>query len=362
MSKVKTGLFGHLFKTYSETDTIGRKNESTFGLPSCYCATCDPIETVGKVYNGLCYFITLDDEFLLSYTYMEQHQVIKSSYSPPLIKSPEERLLLIAIANELYASKQDLIIDPLSIVFFNGSHDENSQYKFPVLTISDGRYWIDSVDGLAPMIGVLMARPGFFTVKPPFVPPVYTPCTFESNAAQYQEDWCMEITNASECQLFNISSLNDMITVYNYTVSKYQARIPKLADSSTSFKIGSISQELSSKFNELAMYPNTKTNENSCLYLDLHGKQILYDECSRSTSKVCMIQENPNIDEEQHDELIDDALSATLSKIANGANEGSGRIWPRYDNSTPSTFGLPDCFCSDCTPGFSAGKKTSLWK
>ena len=357
IAKGKVDVFSRLLNTFSKSDTHGWKNESSFGLPSCYCATCDPRQTIGKVYNGLCYFVTLDDEFLLRYTYMEQHQVIKSSYSPPLLQSPQEELLLIAIANELYASKRDLIIDPLRIVYYNGSHNESHKYQFPTLTINDGRYWIDKDDGMSPTIGVLMARPGFFTVIPPFVPPVSKQCTFDINAAQYQDNWCIKISNESKCQIFNVTSLNDMMTVYNYTVSRYQSHIPKRTEGSASYQIGKMTQQLSSKFDELAMYWNTETNDNSCLFLDLNGKQILYDRCSRSPLKICMIDENPVADDDLPDAVIavEKVLDA-VDDVTNSSQNNSKELWPKYDNSEPSSFGLPNCYCSDCDTSSSVGK------
>lgn len=345
---------------------------SSYGLPSCYCSTCDPNRTVGKLYNGLCYFITLEEDFYLSYAYMGKHQVVKSYYHPPLLQSTNERLLLIQMANELYASKRTQIFDPLKIIYYDDGQSNYNTFKHPVLVIGDGRFGIKYDNGMLPGIGLLTATSGFYTKKHPFVQPKIQTCSFDNQAAQYQRDSCVKVSNDSECDLFSISSTFDMDAVYNYTVSEYQKNTVELAEYKTYYRIAHVNEKLTSKFKKLAIYPNTKTNESQCLFLDVQGKRILYDNCSLSSLRICKYpssiedesSEFRNVSENLFVHILRNVSTLILNNTLNGNFRFDENInlneelssWPKVDETKISSPGLRSCYCADCDSFTSAGK------
>ena len=248
--------------------------EPLFGLQNCYCNTCDPEKTVGKLFGGKCYFFSAKSEFRFN-TITQNLSVEDLPYSvfADRYDSREDIAEQIVVETVLRKIKRSVKI---ALKMVNGS-----EISVGCLKVSHEKFAVVQCTRL--MQTILVATAGNFTLRPIDVTSPYPECQFDQKAVKSSTDdkKCYKILNTSNCQLADIRDVGDLQNLQQYIANRSRSDPPTRK---RNYRIKSADEKLEINRHFLIFSRvNTLRGEDMCMYINPYVKTIMYESCQKST-------------------------------------------------------------------------------
>jgi hypothetical protein len=266
------------------------QNVSSYGLQNCYCNDCDPSKTIGKIFDGACYFLTSEKQFEVGHKYSSTVKIVVNSshYSEYDVvshdtESTHVKTVFNQVSNEFVLKNIERSIKVA--VFFK--QDSSAQcvhiFKRKYLPIS-----CESSN-----MALLRAYKGEFVNVEPFVPPAYKKCSFNNNGAASisSPKTCFLVKEDGLCTPASLQSESDLNNVFDYLIAKTQVGTSvSMMSKNLMFKIETLNDTLD--VNDYALvFSRVQLDDNTtCLYIDVGAKAIWNNRCTTNQT-LCQIQE-----------------------------------------------------------------------
>jgi hypothetical protein len=265
------------------------QNVSSYGLQNCYCNNCDPSKSIGKIYNGSCYFISIEQQLKVKYKFSTPVNVSKTvnstdynAYDVVILgnKSEDLRTVFHQVSKELILKNIDSSIK--LAVFFSKDYAPQCFRLFRRKHLSERCDWTN--------IALLKADRGEFVTVSPFKPRLYKKCSFDENAAASitSPKTCFVVKKDGQC-LPAVLQTEDFQNAFDYLISRTHDTTENAISQNLMFKIDSLNETL--EINEYAIVFSRVHVEgnNTCLYIDVNEKLISYEHCTTKKT-LCQIR------------------------------------------------------------------------
>lgn len=327
-------------ESITSISSIADENVSTYGLPSCYCNACDPTRTVGKIYNNVCYFLTLNESFKIVARQANKTRPVMNDYRPAIVKSLALTKIFSQVSNEMKLKHFEgqflkvvfFLEKPANITMLLPSTSDNiskfeDQTSCLKLVLSEDKRHMGR-DCKREHIVFLTATN--FISLPPFEVPSPKACSFETNAVAYvSKNQCLKVKEMNEdCAYTYITDRLEFQAVHNYLMNLTQEQSLNITVGKY-LRFHGIDQGVVSTNHMYSIYKDGRSG-NNCIFFDVERKQIVFDQCERSHKNLCTISNN--IIPGKTDLELDDNVLNT------------------------STYGLRNCYCKTCNQTLTVGK------
>lgn len=251
----------------------------TYGLPSCRCNKCDINFTVGKLYNNVCYFASIESTMRSDTRDGSKSDLIMDEYKKVIISNEIEGRIFQQICKDLLHIQGErhisLYIDGQSMSKYINPPPIGKPQRCLRYNVMENT--VQSVCDKSNIV-FLATKPGEYKSCPPFIPFEYNTCLFKNfSAATSKTDTCFEATEGSCNVLANVQNKQDLHNLRQYLINRYHANATEVGVYKLYFKVNTI----------YSIPPETK--ERKCIYIDIQGKREVIERCDIETWKVCEI-------------------------------------------------------------------------
>ena len=333
--------------TIKKTDAV-----STYGLQSCYCITCDPDKTVGKIFNKECYFVTTDADVSSD---IMKYSNRTGRYSPFILRTMLDTILYSQVINEFntkfYETEIGVHVD-------SESNERMFRKKFSQLTCLILHTATNTISKTCqhtlPETIFLKASLSHYRPLAPFQLPKYEPCSFDSQAVKLVgEKKCIKALDYDNtCNLASVYKRN-FENVHKYLLHLSNQTHLTFGDTSLHmFKASRLG--VNPRKDQYARIKHHKTNNTrlpKCVYLDLMRKEIVHTTtCDFASRNLCIVTEDGKSKREGQAGIATYKVNSDPnSKIRTTDVEN------KFQNLS-SNSGLLNCICDSCDPSTSIGK------
>lgn len=303
---IRNQIETHFIDLKEQEQGIKRTNaSSTYGLQNCYCVTCDPEKTVGKIYNKECYFITTN----LNVSKGAQN-LNGTRYLPAILDSKLATNVLRHVLNEFSTKSNKHEIGLYTYKNKKTVHCIIFDTRINLQTRTCNHVVLDTL--------YLKAKKENFITLRPFQIPDFPPCSFDKKAVAMvrEKHKCIKAVKGPSCELSHVTQRN-FDNVHNYLLNiTHPMNETYGTENQTVFKVATIKGNLMNKYAGI-FYDGVSRKKAKCAYINLMTKEIMYSAvCDRPSTNLCMIS--------KHVELN-------------------------------SNSGLTNCICKECNPKRSVG-------
>ncbi|KAH3707283.1 hypothetical protein DPMN_066684 [Dreissena polymorpha] len=263
---------------------------SSYGLQNCYCNVCDPTKSIGKIYDGSCYFISIEQQFKVGNQFSTHVNVRKTvnstdynAYDVVIFgqKNIHLKTVFTQVSNEFILNN---IQGSIKIALFNNK-DRPAQcvhlFKRKYLGIS-----CETAN-----VALLKADRGEFVTVSPFNPRAYKTCSFDENAAASitSPKTCFVVNEDGQCLPAVLQTEEEFQNAFDYLINRTHDPKVNAISQNLMFKIDSLNETL--ELNDYAIvYSRVSYDENNtCLYIDVNEKSISYEDCTTKRT-LCQIR------------------------------------------------------------------------
>ena len=321
--------------------TTAEENVSTHGLQSCYCAKCEPGETVGKMFERVCYFLSLNKSFRILATERNKTQLVLNDYQPAVLNSSAKVNIFLQVVNEMKQKhfqsrimRVALYLEPPVLPTMLQSSEQSNvwlpldQSCLKFVVSEQRRHLIKSCN--REVMAFLAANESDSVLLPAFTVPSLNVCSFDENAVAYiSNSQCLKVMDVMEanCNLVHITNDSEFRAVHNYLMTLTQDEALNITVGEKYFRFYGIEDTVSTGL--YSTYVDEQP-ENNCMFFDVGRKQIVSDQCKQSHKNLCIVSDDAAIEETNL--RLDDKVLNT------------------------STYGLRNCYCETCDPALTVGK------
>jgi hypothetical protein len=297
---------------------------SSFGLQNCFCATCDPHNTVGKIYDGRCYYITTSRGHRFKSTEKNTYRQVRMRYQPAIIDRPEIGTVFKQVSNEFYLkhveSEFGIFSDDSPRFYIKPS---STAYAANKCYVYDAETSTIFKDCSRPYLVFMCANRTAYYALPVHRAEPYEQCSFDPSAMAMvgRSKYCIK-ESEDECEYREATVYpRNFENLQRYLVNVSQPNAANLTGAKyrvAGFKLKSFTQL------DYNVRPAKKTVK--CWFIDVQSKQVNPLACRASSKKLCEIKRPP---------------AASPSSV------------------TPlpvSRYGLRNCICDGCQPDTTVGK------
>lgn len=249
--------------------------DQTFELQNCICSSCDKSRTVGKIYNGICYFITTDLRYRMAPTHVNMRNLVLDKYSPGVINDKITARIFQRLVGEL----RELLNRNIIVSFYSQAGMNTDALFTPNAKIGSRdkcfRYDINTNELSNSCIEqVILLTANISDIQEVFITPdvnTYTKCPFKTDAvATNLPDKCY-ISSAKECDFLpNITDVSETNNLRQYLLTTKLDNANIFDTFKHCFRI-----------NEPA--------QGECVYLDTQAIRLINHTCEAKTENICVI-------------------------------------------------------------------------
>ncbi|MES9882943.1 MAG: hypothetical protein ABW185_18905, partial [Sedimenticola sp.] len=265
---------------------------SSFGLQNCYCDRCRPENTVGKIYNGSCYYVSTDNGHRFRVIEGNRDRLVRWRYTPAIIGGLDIGTVFKQVSNEYYLKNFEFEIGfyvqdevpPRRVL--RPLESEPLANKCLVYDVQAGKIIKDCT---RPYVIFMKAERSTYFLLPKFQAQPYDPCPFDAEAMSMvgRQKYCVKAsTKRCELHTANIYPRN-FENLHKYLTTITQPNANNLSDINSAYRIAGFHMK---RFSQLDYLVRLEKRKDVCTFIDAQSKQVSSMSCSTSPKRLCEIK------------------------------------------------------------------------
>ncbi len=265
---------------------------SSFGLQNCYCDKCRPENTVGKIYNGSCYYISTDKGHRFRVVEGNRDRLVRWRYTPAIIDGLDIGTVFKQVSNEYYLKKFEFEIGfyvrndvPPRRVLRPLESDPFANKCF-VYDVQSGQIIKDCG---RPYVIFMKAERNTYYLLPKFRAEPYDPCPFDAEAMSMvgRRNYCIK-ASTTRCELHSANIYpRNFENLHKYLTTISQPNANNLSDFNSAYRIAGFHVK---RFYQLDYLVRLEKGKDMCTFIDTQSKQVNSMSCSVSSKRLCEIK------------------------------------------------------------------------